>query len=152
MNNNIKYNIFLLLSTLFRNLVEVFNIALLYKLGYSIKNILLYYTVFFSISILVNVLTIYLTNYIKTKYILILFCFSYYFLNKMNHNITNLLIFALINSFSSYMYHSIRHYYAIKHTKLSNSEIGNIAIYTFCLIFFFICCHPFLFSFVLVIN
>ena len=69
MNNNIKYNIFLLLSTLFRNLVEVFNIALLYKLGYSIKNILLYYTVFFSISILVNVLTIYLTNYIKTKYI-----------------------------------------------------------------------------------
>ena len=85
-NNNIKYNIFLLLSTLFRNLVEVFNIALLYKLGYSIKNILLYYTVFFSISILVNVLTIYLTNYIKTKYILILsnilFCFSYYFLNK----------------------------------------------------------------------
>ena len=70
MNNNIKYNIFLLLSTLFRNLVEVFNIALLYKLGYSIKNILLYYTVFFSISILVNVLTIYLTNYIKTKYIL----------------------------------------------------------------------------------
>ncbi len=134
-NNNIKYNTFLLLSTLFRNLVEVFNIALLYKLGYSIKNILLYYTVFFSISILVNVLTIYLTNYIKTKYILILsnilFCFSYYFLNKMNHNITNLLIFALINSFSSYMYHSIRHYYAIKHTKLSNSEIGNIAIYTF---------------------
>ena len=44
MNNNIKYNIFLLLSTLFRNLVEVFNIALLYKLGYSIKNILLYYS------------------------------------------------------------------------------------------------------------
>ena len=72
MNNNIKYNIFLLLSTLFRNLVEVFNIALLYKLGYSIKNILLYYTVFFSISILVNVLTIYITNYNKTKYILIL--------------------------------------------------------------------------------
>lgn len=135
MNNNIKYNIFLLLSTLFRNSVEVFNIALLYKLGYSIKNILLYYTIFFLIAIPINILTIYLTNYIKTKYILIisniLFCFSYYFLNNITYNLSNLLIFALINSASSYMYHSIRHYYAMKHTHLSNNEIGSIAIYTF---------------------
>ena len=41
--NNIKYNLFLMFSNITRNLVEVFNIVLLYKLSYSIKEILLYY-------------------------------------------------------------------------------------------------------------
>lgn len=135
MQNNIKYNIFLLLSTLSRNLVEVFNIALLYKLGYSIKDIFLYYSIFFLFSMIVNVITIYLTNYIKSKYILIissiLFCYSYYFLNNMNHNLKNLIIFAIISAISSYSYHAIRHYFALKHTDNSNNEIGNIAIFSF---------------------
>jgi len=135
MNNNIKYNIFLLISTLSRNLVEVFNIALLYKLKYSIKEIFLYYTIFFLIAILVNIITIYITNYIKTKYILvfsnILFCFGYYYLNNMNHNTKNLIIFAIISSFSSYTYHIIRHYYALKHSDNTNEQIGNIAIFSF---------------------
>lgn len=135
MNNNIKYNIFLLISNLSRNLVELFSILLLYKLGYSINNIFLYYIVFFFFSCIVNIITIYLTNYIKCKYLLIisniLFCFSYYFLNIMDYNIKNLIIFALVNAISSYMYHSIRHYYAVKHIKLTNSEIGNTLIYSF---------------------
>ena len=105
MNNNVKYNIFLLISILSRNLMEVFNIALLYKLNYSIKEILLYYIIFFFSAIFVNIITIYLTIYIKTKYILvlsnILFCLSYYYLNNMNYNITNLIIFSIFSSFAS---------------------------------------------------
>ena len=135
MNNNIKYNLFLLISTLARNLIEVFNIALLYKLNYSIKEILLYYVFFFFSAIFVNVITIYLTNYIKSKYILIfsnlLFCFSYYFLNNMNYNIKNLIIFSIISSISAYTYHMVRHYFALKYTDGSNKEIGNIAIFSF---------------------
>lgn len=135
MNNNIKYNIFLFISSLSRNLVEVFNIALLYKLGYSIKNIFLYYSIFFFFSTFANVITIYLTNYIKSKYILLisnlLFCFSYYFLNSVTHNIKNLIIFALISSLSSYTYHAIRHYFALKYTDKLDKEIGNIAIFSF---------------------
>ena len=135
MSNKIKYNLFLLISTLARNLVEVFNVALLYKLNYSIKEIFLYYGVFFLVAILVNFITIFVSNYVKIKYILILsnilFCYSYYFLNNMNYNIKNLLIFAVISSFSSYTYHIIRHYFAIKHTDNSNKEIGNIAIFSF---------------------
>lgn len=135
MNNNLKYNIFLLISSLSRNLVEVFNIALLYKLNYSIKEILLYYSVYFGFSILVNVITINLTNYIKSKYILvlsnILFCCSYYYLNNMKCDIRNLIIFAMLSSFASYTYHAIRHYFAIKYTDSSNKEIGSIAIYSF---------------------
>lgn len=135
MTNNIKYNIFLLISTLSRNLVEVFNIALLYKLNYSIKEIFLYYTIFFLFSTIVNIITIYLTNYIKSKYILIfsnlLFCYSYYFLNNMTHNLKNLIIFSVISSVSSYTYHAIRHYFALRYTDNSNKEIGNIAIFSF---------------------
>lgn len=135
MNNNMKYNFFLLISSLSRNLVEVFNIALLYKLNYSIKDILLYYAIFFLFALFVNVITINLTNYIKTKYILItsniLFCLSYYYLINMNYNIKNLIIFAIISSSSSYTYHSLRHYYAIKHTDNSTKQIGNIAIFSF---------------------
>lgn len=135
MNNNIKYNIFLLISTLARNLVEVFNIALLYKFNYTIKEILLYYTLFFLFSIFVNIITINLTNYIKSKYILVLsnllFCYSYYFLNNMNYNIKNLIIFSIVSAISSYSYHSIRHYFALKYTDNSNKEIGNIAIFSF---------------------
>ena len=133
--NNIKYNIFLLISSLSRNLVEVFNIALLYKLNYSIKEILLYYSIYFFFSIFVNIITINLTNYIKSKYILIisniLFCISYYYLNNMKYNIKNLIIFAILSSLASYTYHAIRHYFAIKYTDNSNKEIGNIAIYSF---------------------
>ena len=135
MNNNLKYNIFLLTSSLSRNLVEVFNIALLYKLNYSIKEIFLYYGIYFFISIFVNIITINLTNYVKSKYILftsnILFCISYYYLNNMKYNLKNLIIFAVLSSFSSYTYHVIRHYFAIKYTDNSNKEIGNIAIYSF---------------------
>lgn len=135
MSNNTKYNLFLFISTLSRNLVEVFNIALLYKLGYSIKNILLYYSVFFLFSSLVNVITIYTTNYIKSKYILIfsniVFCFGYYFLNNMKYNVKNLILFSLFSSIASYTYHSIRHFFALKYTDSSNKEIGNILIFSF---------------------
>ena len=135
MKNSTKYNIFLTFSNLFRNLVEVFNIVLLYKLGFNIKEILLYYLIFFLFGILVNITVIYLTNYIKPKYILmlsnILFCLSYYYLSNIHSNITNLIIFSILSSLSSYTYHIIRHYYAFKYTNSSNSEIGNILIFSY---------------------
>ena len=135
MKNSTKYNIFLTLSNLFRNLVLVFNIVLLYKLGFNIKEILLYYLIFFFAGIFINIGVIYLTNYIKPKYILILsnilFCLSYYYLSNIQSNITNLIIFSILSSLSSYTYHIIRHYYAFKYTNNSNSEIGNILIYSY---------------------
>ena len=133
--NNIKYNLFLMFSNITRNLVEVFNIVLLYKLSYSIKEILLYYFIFFLLSIIVNIITFQISNIIKNKYILIisnlLFCFSYYFLNTSNHNMSNLVIFAIISSFASYTYHFIRHYFALKYTDSNNKEIGNIIIFSY---------------------
>ncbi len=135
MKNNIKYNIFLLISLLSRNLIEVFNIALLYKLNYSVKEIMLYYIIFFFTAFFVNVITLNIINYIKSKYVLlisnILFCYSYYYLNNMNYDIKHLIIFAILSSFSGYTYHIIRHYFALKFTDNSNKEIGSIAIFSF---------------------
>lgn len=135
MDNNKKYNLFLLTSTFSRSLVEVFNIALLYKLSYSLKEILLYYTVFMFLSALVNFITINLTNHLKPKYILIfsnaIFCLSYLYLNIMNYTLINLIIFACFSSLSSYSYHLVRHYYAIKFTDKTNKEIGSIIIFSY---------------------
>lgn len=129
-----NYNIFLLISNISRNLLETFSIALLYKLNYNIKQILLYYLIFYLTGIIVNILVTYLSNYIKFKYILILsnilFVLSYYYFNIMPKSLKNLIIFSIMTSFSSFTYHLIRHYFAIKYTSKTDKEIGNILIFT----------------------
>ena len=47
MNNIKRYNIFILLSTLSRNIPEVYSAVLLYKMDYSLKDILLFFTVLY---------------------------------------------------------------------------------------------------------
>ena len=42
MNNIKRYNLFILFSTIARNIVEVFSSVLLYKIGYTFREILLY--------------------------------------------------------------------------------------------------------------
>ena len=130
-----RYNIFILLSTMARNVVEVFSSVLLYKMGYSIKEILLFFTVLYLIGAITSVLTIQLTRIIKPKYILIIssliFSGSFYFMSVMNKTFTNLIIFSVMYGIGCYTYHSLRHYFAIKaidNDKRNN--IGNILIYT----------------------
>lgn len=72
MNNIKRYNIFILLSTLSRNIPEVYSAVLLYKMDYSLKDILLFFTVLYLLGALTSVITIYILNKIKSKYILIL--------------------------------------------------------------------------------
>jgi len=130
-----RYNIFILLSTMARNVVEIFSSVLLYKFGYSIKEILLFFTILYLVGAISSVLTIYLTRIIKPKYILIIssiiFSGSFYFMSVMNKTFTNLIIFSIIYGIGCYTYHSLRHYFAIKaidNDKRNN--IGNILIYT----------------------
>lgn len=135
MSNIKRYNIFILLSTLARNIVEVFSSVLLYKMGYSIKEILLFYSVVYFLGGITSIIVIYLTNIIKPKYILILssiiFSISFYYMSIMNKTFINLMIFSIIYSFGSYTYHTIRHYYAIKSiNNHERKEIGSILIYT----------------------
>ena len=72
MSNIKRYNIFILLSTLARNIVEIFSSVLLYKMGYSLKEILLFYSIVYLIGAIISTIVIYLTKIVKPKYILIL--------------------------------------------------------------------------------
>ena len=84
MSNIKKYNIFIMLSTIARNMVEIFSSVLLYKMGYSLKEILLFFTILYFVGGIISVIVIYLTKYINAKYILILssiiFSGSFYFI------------------------------------------------------------------------
>ena len=118
MSNIKKYNLFIMISTIARNIVEVFSSVLLYKMGYSLKEILLFFTILYFVGGIISVIVIYLTKYINAKYILILssmiFSISFYFMSTMDKTISNLIIFGIIYGIGSYSYHSLRHYFAIK--------------------------------------
>ena len=135
MTNIKRYNIFILLSTISRNIVEVFSSVLLYKEGYSLKEILLFFTILYLVGGLISTLTIYLTRVIKSKYILIIssiiFSFSFYYMSIMTKNFFNLVIFSIIYGIGCYSYHSLRHYFAIKAIDDNKkTAIGNILIYS----------------------
>ena len=135
MDNIKKYNYFILISTLARNIGNVFSSVILYKMGYSIRDILIFYSIFYFIGSMISSTTIYLIGKIRIKYLLIissiLFSISFYYMGIMNRNIFNLIIFSIIYSTGTYSYHSIRHYLAIKSlSKNKKNNIGNIIIYT----------------------
>ena len=135
MSNIKKYNIFIMLSTIARNIVEVFSSVLLYKMGYTLKEILLFFTILYFIGGIISVIVIYFTKYINAKYILILssiiFSISFYYMSIMNKTINNLIIFSIIYGVGCYSYHSLRHYFAIKSIdKDKKKNIGSILIFS----------------------
>ena len=135
MSNIKKYNIFIMLSTIARNIVEVFSSVLLYKMGYTLKEILLFFIILYLVGAITSVIIIYLTKIINSKYILILssiiFSISFYYMSTMEKNITNLIIFSIIYGVGCYSYHSLRHYFAIKSIdKDKKKNIGSILIFS----------------------
>lgn len=135
MTNIKKYNIFILLSTIARNIVEVFSSVLLYKMGYSLKEILLFFSILYFVGAIISTLVIYLTSVINAKYILIFSSFvfsgSFYFMSIMENSMSNLIIFSIIYGIGSYSYHSLRHYFAIKSMdKDKKKDIGSILIFS----------------------
>ena len=100
MSNIKKYNLFIMISTIARNIVEVFSSVLLYKLGYTFREILLFYSILYFIGMITSIGSIYLTKIIKPKYILmlssIIFSGSFYFMSVMDKTFINLVIFRLI--------------------------------------------------------
>lgn len=133
MNNIKRYNLFILLSTLARNITLVFSSILLYKMGYSLKEILIFFCLLYFIGSIVSTITIFLINKISIKCLLIIssiiFSISFYYMSIMNTNMINLITFSILYSIGTYSYHSIRHYLAIKViNKDKNNNIGNIII------------------------
>lgn len=137
MKNIKKYNIFIFISSISRNIIEVFSAVLLYKMGYNIKDILLFYFLIYFVGIFVNYVSINITKVIKPLYILIfssiMFGITFLFLEVMTKTLDNLIIYSIIFSISSYSYHSLRHYYALQvlNNKENNKKVGNILIFNY---------------------
>lgn len=136
MSNIKKYNIFILISTFARNIIEIFSSVLLYKMGYSIKDIMFFYFVLYITASLTNTISIYLINIINYKYVLIvsslIYSYAFYYLNNMSNNILSLVIFGIILGLGSYSYHSIRHYLALNVIEKDNRvHIGSILIFNY---------------------
>lgn len=134
MDNNKRYNLFVLISTLARNITEVFSSVLLYKMGYSIRDILIFFCILYFIGSIVCSITLFLLGKVNVKYLLIIssiiFSISFYYMSIMNKTVINLTIFSVLFSASSYSYHSIRHYLAIKLVnKNKRNNVGYIIIY-----------------------
>lgn len=127
------YNIFLFLSNISRNIVEIFSFVYLYQKGYKIKNILLFYSIYYLVGVFISYITVYLTKYIKRKVLLIisglLYGISFYYLSVMSTTNYNLVILSIVLSTSSFIYHTIRHYYAMNLVdKVEDKKIASILI------------------------
>lgn len=65
--NQRKFGIYVFLSTFSRNLIEVFIPVILYKYGYSLKEVLFYYLIGNIISLIISYPFIYLSKKYNNK-------------------------------------------------------------------------------------
>lgn len=102
------------MSVMTRGLVEVFSVILLYQKGFSLTNIYLFLFIMYLSGIFVN----YFSLRFSYKFVMILSALlyggSYLYLSYMESSFINLIIFAFLLAFSSYSFHAIRHYLAMK--------------------------------------
>ncbi len=135
--NNIKYyNLFILISTFARNIIELFSMIILYKIGFSLKDIMLFYIIYFITCGVVSTISLFISSKFNSKYILFfssfLYAYSFYYLSNLSCNLISLIIFAIILAISNYTYHPLRHYYAILVIDDNkNKKIASILIFNY---------------------
>lgn len=130
MKNIKNYNIYMFISTLTRNIIDIYSVVLLYKNGFTINDIIGIYAIIYFIGAYISTLSIKIGNSIGFKYILIFSSIitgiSFYAINKINDPY----IISILLSLSIFTYHPIKHYYGITILK-EKKEIGNIIILTY---------------------
>ena len=127
MKNIKSYNIYMFISTLTRNIIDIYSVVVLYQRGFSINNIIGIYAITYFVGSYISTISIKIGNKIGFKYILILSSIitsiSFYAI----HNINSPYIIALLLSLSMFTYHPVKHYYGINLLK-EKKEIGNTII------------------------
>lgn len=125
-----NYYIYIFISTFTRNIIDIYSIIYIYKLGFMIPDIISMYAIIFFLGYFISNLTIRIGNQIGYKYLLILSqiftCLTFYIFN----NFPNLYLISISISLSMFTYHPIRHYYGIKLLR-EKKEIGNSLILTY---------------------
>ena len=89
MKNIKSYNIYMFISTLTRNIIDIYSVVLLYQKGISINNIISIYAITYFIGSLISTLSLKIGNNIGYKYILIFSSiitgFSFYIINNTSN-------------------------------------------------------------------
>lgn len=132
---NIKfYNLFLFISTFTRNIIDVFMVIYLYKMGYKINDIIYIYILIYLMGIIISSFSLIVGNIIGYKYILILSSISnalcFYYL----YHLGNIYFFSFLLSLSIFTYHPVKHYYGISLLK-DKYKIGLSLILVYLAIF-----------------
>jgi len=130
MKNIKSYNLYMFVSTLTRNIIDIYSVVLLYQNGFSIRDIIGIYAITYFIGSYISTLSIKIGNSIGFKYILIfssiITSISFYIINKSSDPY----LISLFLSLSIFTYHPVKHYYGINLLK-QKKEIGNTIILTY---------------------
>lgn len=123
-SNQKKFSIYVFLSTFARNLIEVFIPIILYKYGYSLKEVILYYLFVNLFSLILSYPCFYLSNKYNNKILSIIGIISFVILQLLLNNLQNNIIYLLLISlaFATYRrgYWISRRYYNLKIIKKDN--------------------------------
>lgn len=123
-SNQKKFSIYVFLSTFARNLIEVFIPIILYKYGYSLKEVILYYSFINLFSLILSYPCFYLSNKYNNKILSIIGIISFVILQLLLNNLQNNIIYLLFISlaFATYRrgYWISRRYYNLKIIKKDN--------------------------------
>lgn len=123
-SNQKKFSIYVFLSTFARNLIEVFIPIILYKYGYSLKEVILYYLFVNLFSLILSYPCFYLSNKYNNKILSIIGIISFVILQLLLNNLQNNIIYLLFISlaFATYRrgYWISRRYYNLKIIKKDN--------------------------------
>lgn len=135
--NKIKdFNIYILLSSFSKALIEIFVPIMLYEIGFKIEDILYFSLLKYVLIFIFNPLICIIGKLICYKWLniisVIFFYLGYYYLFTMNTNLTSLFLLTILLVIYEHTYWVSRHYHALnllpKVTIASN--IGNILIMT----------------------
>lgn len=96
MNNNQKnFNIYVFLSSFARNLIEVFIPIILYKNGYTIKEVIFYYLIVNIVALIITYPCILISKKLDNKIVLFISIISFVIMQLMLNNVSNNIIYTI---------------------------------------------------------
>lgn len=123
-DNQKKFSLYVFLSTFARNLIEVFIPIILYKFGYSLKEVILYYLIVNIFSLILSYPCVYISNKYSNKLLAIIGIISFGLLQVLLNIIykSNLFIIILAFVFALYRrcYWLSRRYYNLRVIRKNN--------------------------------
>jgi len=123
-SNQKKFSIYVFLSTFAKNLIEVFIPIILYKFGFSLKEVIFYYLFINIFSLVFTFPAFYISNKHNNKILSLIgissFIILQFLLNKMNNSIFYLIILSLSVAIYRIGYWISRRYYNLRIIRKEN--------------------------------